>query len=455
MEIGFARASGSAMKAAPADSHAALARATAAQVIVEVVRGRRFLDEALSECGDRVRAEGTRALVQELAFGTLRWYHSLAPIAARLLREPLKARDADIDALLLCGLYQLRHMRTAAHAAVNETVRATGVLKKDWARGLINACLRAYLRQRTALETTMALVDSARLSHPEWLLVMLQEAFPDRWEDIASANNQRPPMTLRVNLARIARDDYRDRLVQLGMGATLTSHSPSGLILETPLAVEHLPGFREGLVSVQDEAAQLAAPLLDVQPRQRVLDLCAAPGGKTAHLLESTPAPAELVAVDASAERLDRLRQNLQRLGVLARVVCGDAARPDDWWDGQPFDRILLDAPCSATGVIRRHPDIKVRRRPEDLSVLAETQALLLERVWPLLNRGGKLLYVTCSVLPAENEQPVARFLVTHRDAEVLPLALTAGIARGPGRQLLPDQDGTDGFYYACIGKRA
>jgi 16S rRNA (cytosine967-C5)-methyltransferase len=455
MGIGFAPATGSVLTMAPADGAAAAARAAAARVVTEVARQRRYLDEALAQVLAQGDGDSIRPLVQEVAYGTLRWYHALDAIATQLLREPLKSRDADVHALLLGGLYQLRHMRTAPHAAVDETVRAARILGKDWARGLLNACLRSYLRQRDSLEATIARSTAARLSHPVWLLAALQAAYPERWESIAAANNERPPMTLRVNGARVSRDDYLARLAGRGVGALPTTLAPSGIVLQAPLPVDQLPGFAEGLVSVQDEAAQLAAPLLDVQAGQRVLDLCAAPGGKTAHLLESVPDAGEVVAVDVDAERLTRLHQNLQRLGLKARVVCGDATEPCAWWDQQGFDRILLDAPCSATGVIRRHPDIKLRRQPEDLAMLAATQGHMLARVWPLLNRGGKLLYVTCSVLPVENEQPIERFLSAHTDAEALPLALSAGVARGPGRQLLPDGDRTDGFYYACIAKRA
>jgi 16S rRNA (cytosine967-C5)-methyltransferase len=285
------------------------------------------------------------------------------------------------------------------------------------------------------------------------LLAELKAAYPARWEAIAAANNGRPPMTLRVNSARTTRDAYLALLAHADIGANPTALALTGVVLHEPMPVERLPGFADGLVSVQDEAAQLAAPLLDVRPGQRVLDLCAAPGGKTAHLLESTPA-AEVVAVDVDEARLARLRANLQRLGLRASVVCADATEPSAWWDGKPIDRILLDAPCSASGVVRRHPDIKLRRQPQDLAALTATQARMLERVWPLLKPGGKLLYVTCSVLPVENEQTVEHFLATQADAEAIPLALAAGVARGPGRQLLPDGDRTDGFYYAGFTKR-
>jgi len=436
-----------------APDRAARARAAGARVVLEVVRQRRFLDQALAEA---VRTNASsRALIQELAYGTLRWYQALEAIAGQLLREPLKPRDQDVQALLLIGLYQLRHMRTAPHAAVDETVRALAVVGKDWARGLVNACLRSYLRQRDSIEARVLLEDTARLSHPAWLLSALRAAYPERWEAIAIANNERPPMTLRVNRARVARDVFLARLEAQGIRARATPLAATGIELAVPMPVEEVPGFAEGLVSVQDEGAQLAAPLLDVQPGQRVLDLCAAPGGKTAHLLESAHASTEVTAVDVESGSLERLQENLQRLGLRARVICADATEPSGWWDQQAFDRILLDAPCSATGVIRRHPDIKLRRQPEDFAALTATQSMMLERVWPLLSRGGKLLYVTCSVLPKENEQPVEHFLSAHADATALPLGLSAGIASGPGRQLLPDRDATDGFYYACMAKRA
>ncbi len=429
------------------------ARALAARVVLEVREQRRYLDDALGAALTQAPA-GTAPLVQELAYGSLRWYHQLAAIAQLWLRRPLRSRDQDVHALLLVGLYQLRATRVAPHAAVKETVEAAAALGKPWAKDLINACLRGYLREPQRAEAAMRADEAVRLSHPRWLLEELKRAYPQTWERIAEANNARPPMSLRVNLARIARAAYLRELATAGIAAQPSALCDSAVVLEQPRPVGELPGFAQGLVSVQDAAAQFAAGLLDAQPGERVLDACAAPGGKTTHLLERTPQLAELVAVDREAARVERLRENLDRLGLRARLVVADAGRPDAWWDGRPFDRILLDAPCSATGVIRRHPDIKLRRKPNEIEQLAATQAQLLAGLWPLLKGGGKLLYVTCSVLPRENEAQIDAFLAEHADAGVCVLRLPAGHERGIGWQILPGEQDLDGFYYVCLAKR-
>ncbi|HEY8553027.1 MAG TPA: 16S rRNA (cytosine(967)-C(5))-methyltransferase RsmB [Burkholderiales bacterium] len=434
----------------PANDGAAFARAMAAQVIARVAAGR-YLDAALDELWrNRPEAASERSLIQELCYGTLRWYPQLAAIARLFLARPLKARDADVHALLLLGLYQLRHMRVPPHAAVDTTVEAAAQLGKRWAKGVINACLRAALRDPQRIDDALAASPEARYGHPAWLIDRLRSEYPDAWERILAANNARPPMTLRVNLARIGRTEYRERLAAAGLSAQAHALVESALVLDAPVPVEQLPGFDEGLVSVQDAAAQLAAIWLSAQPGERVLDACAAPGGKAAHILERTPGLAGLTAIDIDAARLERVRDTLARLGLDARLVLADAANPDDWWDGVPFDRVLLDVPCSATGVIRRHPDIKVRRHPEDLAKLAETQARLLDGVWPCLAPGGKLLYVTCSLLSEENRLQVERFLARHPDAAAEPLAADAPAT---GRQILPGEDEMDGFFYACLRK--
>ncbi|MBI5612417.1 MAG: 16S rRNA (cytosine(967)-C(5))-methyltransferase RsmB, partial [Gammaproteobacteria bacterium] len=286
-----------------------------------------------------------------------------------------------------------------------------------------------------------------------WLLARLQQAWPQHWQAILAANNERPPLTLRVNLSKLARADYLEKLTAAGLAARPHAGIDSALTLATPCAVTDLPGFAAGEVSVQDGAAQLAAVWLDARPGERVLDACAAPGGKACHVLER--AAVELVAVDRDGARLERLRQNLRRLHLAAEVIAADAAEPAGWWDGRSFQRILLDAPCSGSGVIRRHPDIKLHRRPGDLERLACGQARLLAGLWPLLAPGGKLLYVTCSILPEENDDPVARFLVEHADAVPVALAADLGHARPIGVQLLPGEHELDGFYYACLQKRS
>lgn len=427
------------------------ARASAARAVSAVIAGR-SLDTAL----ETVRAatpSADMALVQEMAYGTLRAYTQLRFIAERFLQKPLRPQDHDILALLLVGLYQLRGMRVPAHTAVALTVAATQVLRKEWAKGLVNAVLRSYLRAAASLDAPIAADPVLRYSHPAWLLEALQQDWPAHWEAIAAANNQHAPMALRVNLRRTTRADYTAALAQAGLEAQASPHIDSGVVLARPAGVNALPGFAAGLVSVQDLAAQYAALLLDAQPGERVLDACAAPGGKTAHILERTPDLAELVAIDIDPQRLARVHENLARLDLGATLVAADAAIPDSWWDGRTFDRILLDAPCSATGVIRRHPDIKLHRRPSDVAQIEATQARLLAALWPLLARGGKLLYVTCSVLSRENDRQMGGFGVQHPDARAVELVIPGALPRGTGQQILPGTFGMDGFFYACLQK--
>ena len=430
-------------------------RAVAAKVVEQVIVRARYLNTALAESLavlPRARAHDA-ALIQEIAYGVLRWFHQLQAIAALFLDKPLKAQDQDVHALLLAGLYQLRHMRVARHAAVKETVAAVVALKKPWAKNLLNACLRAYLREEKRVLAAIAADQSANYSHPAWLIEEIQRYWPEDWAAILAANNERPPMVLRVNQRRLTRDQYLARLAGAGMAARALPVTETAVRLDTPVSVNELPGFAQGDVSVQDAGAQLAAVLLDAQPGELVLDACAAPGGKTGHLLEHTPGLAELVALDSAPSRMPRIAENLTRLGLTATTLIGDAAQPSGWWNGRPFARMLVDVPCSATGVIRRHPDIKVRRQPEDLPKLITTQARILDGLWPLLQPGGKLLYVTCSILPVENEQRMENFLAHHLDASEVLLPLNAGQAKSIGRQILPGEADMDGFYYACLRK--
>ncbi len=295
--------------------------------------------------------------------------------------------------------------------------------------------------------------NTAAVSHPDWLIKQIEQDWPQQAQQILLENNQQPPMALRVNLARISRDQYLQQLSEQGIEAVAVSFCPSAIILDKPVAVDLLPGFAEGLVSVQDTAAQLAAGLLDVQAGHRVLDVCAAPGGKTAHILEHQPQLKELVAVDVDESRMQRVSDTLQRLKLPATLVVGDAANPQDWWDGQLFDRILLDAPCSALGVIRRHPDIKLLRRAEDIKPLQALQKNILHAVWPLLAPGGIMLYATCSILKQENEQQIDAFLAEHPDAVELPIDAAWGFAGSHGRQIMTGESAMDGFYYARLGK--
>ncbi len=427
------------------------ARAAAARVMRDLIAGRSLSDALPAHLADFPEAE--RPLVQELCFGVARWYPRLELILAGLLDRPLKARDADLRGLLLVGLYQLLYMRVPPHAAVAETVEASRHLGKPWAAGLINAVLRELLRERAAHSARAEACPEGRFAHPAWLVERLRRAWPERWEAILEACNQRPPMTLRVNRLRTSRDDYRAMLAREGIGARVLAACSAALELEGAVPVHRLPGFAAGLVSVQDAGAQLAAGLLDVRPGQRVLDACSAPGGKACHILESEPALGALIAVDIDEARLGRVRENLGRLGLAARLHVGDAAEPAGAWAQASFDRVLLDVPCSATGVMRRHPDIKLLRRDSDIARLARTQARMLAAVWPLLERGGMLLYATCSLMAEENEQQAGRFLSGMPDARERPIHAPWGQARSVGRQTLPGEEGMDGFYYACLEK--
>jgi 16S rRNA (cytosine967-C5)-methyltransferase len=430
------------------------ARNAAVKVLVEVLGAGRSLSASLPAALQATEPR-ERALAQDLCYGVLRWWPRLEAVAGALLARPLKARDRDIHCVVLIGLYQLMYTRVPAHAAVDATVKLAAVLGKAWARGVVNAVLRRFQREHAE---TLARVDgdeAAALAHPRWLIDAMKAAWPADWRRIAQAANERPPMYLRVNRRRGGREEYRDELAAAGIAATVPPHGAEALLLEQPLDVNQLPGFAEGRVSVQDAAAQLAAELLAARPGERVLDACAAPGGKTAHILERQPAVGTLVAVDQDAGRLQRVRDNLDRLGLTAALVCADAAAPETWWDGQPFDRILLDAPCSGTGVIRRHPDIKRLRRPADIAALVVQQERLLEAAWRMLRPGGMLLYSTCSIMPEENDGQIGRFLARHPEAGQCPLRAEWGRALSVGRQILPGEEGMDGFYYACLDRSA
>ena len=424
-------------------------RLIAARALSRVLQEGQSLTAVLESALKAVESGKDRAFIQALCYGVCRFYHRLDFILSELLDKPLK--DQDVKALALVGLYQLKYMRVKPHAAVSETVLAAR--KKPWAKALINALLRGYLREQDSLEQKADNVQYAAVSHPDWLIKQIEQDWPQQAQQILLENNQQPPMALRVNLARISRDQYLQQLSEWGIEAVAVSFCPSAIILDKPAAVDLLPGFAEGLVSVQDTAAQLAAGLLDVQAGHRVLDVCAAPGGKAAHLLECQPHTRELVAVDIDASRMQRVSDNLQRLKLSARLVVGDAATPQGWWDGQFFDRILLDAPCSALGVIRRHPDIKLLRRAEDIKPLQALQLNILHAIWPLLAPGGIMLYATCSILKQENEQQIGAFLAEHPDAVELPIDAAWGFVGSHGRQIMTGESAMDGFYYARLGK--
>lgn len=429
-------------------------RLAAARALAAVLQGKASLAGSLPQQLQQV-SERDRALVRELALGTARWQPRLDILGAQFLDKPLRRSDQDVQALLLIGLYQLLHTRIPKHAAIGETVACAALLKKPWAKGLLNAVLRRAQREAEELLLQLEKDPVVLTAHPRWLQKALKAHWPQHWLDICAANNLHPPMCLRVNRRQISRDDYLQQLQQAGIAAQPTTYSHSGIRLAQPCDVQQLPGFAAGWCSVQDEAAQLSAQLLDLQPGQRVLDACCAPGGKTCDILENEPELQSLLALDLEPERLQRVRENLERLQLTARLQAADASDTTGWWDGQPFDRILLDAPCSATGVIRRNPDIKLTRQSGDITELARLQGALLDALWPTLAPGGLLLYATCSVLPTENSEVIAAFLARTADAGEMPTALDCGLPQPCGRQLLPQPDGHDGFYYALLHKSA
>ena len=419
----------------------------ALRIVLAVLRGR-SLTATLEQRAVTPGTGAHSAAVQDLAYGVLRHLGTLRAVLARLLAKPL--HDDDLEALLLVALYQLQYSRSAPYAVVDHAVQACAHLRKSSARGLINGVLRNFLRQPDTALALARKTETGRWSYPQWWIDRLRDAYPGHYAGILEAGNARPPMTLRVNLRRIARDSYQAMLRAAGLEAHAIGEC--ALVLARPIPVDALPGFSQGLVSVQDLSAQYAAALLDLSDGMRVLDACAAPGGKSAHILER--AQVRLTAIDRDAQRLSRVASTFERLGLSGHLLCADASKPAGWWDGEAFDRILLDAPCTASGIVRRHPDIKWLRRPEDLQARALDQRHLLEALWRALAGGGKLLYATCSVFPEENQVQVSAFLEAHSEARLLPLS---GIWEAPETenitgQILPDP-WHDGFYYAPLQK--
>lgn len=427
-------------------------RRQAATALSKVVKDGQSLTVALDNVLEKVEENKDRAFIQALCYGVVRYYHRLDFILQQLLGKPLRNKDTDIKMLLLMGLYQLQYMRVKPHAAVSETV--SGANKKSWAKSLINGVLRQYMREQQSLEQKADENTVAVSSHPEWLINKIKNDWPEQSQALLLENNKQPPMALRVNLRRGSTQDYLDLLAEHSISARTVPFCPSALVLELPVAVEKLPGFSEGMVSVQDIAAQMTAELLDVQAGQAVLDLCAAPGGKTVAIIERQAKPISMLAVDIDEGRLSRVKENLQRLKLEATVVTGDATRPSEWVKEQMFDRILVDAPCSALGVIRRHPDIKILRRETDIAELQTIQQQILATAWELLVPGGILLYATCSILKQENELQIERFLNSHANAEEVVIDADWGIKRTFGRQIITGDHAMDGFYYAKLAKR-
>ena len=429
-------------------------RAAATKIITEVVDNGRSLSDALQEGLKNFSHQRDQAFIKAIAYGVCRWYFPLNAIANLLIDTPLKDKDQDVHILILVGLYQLIDMRIPDYAAVGETVAVTKKIKKVWAKNLVNGVLRQYQRNAEQLNNDITEDDEAAYSHPLWLIDRIREYYPEHWELILEENNQHPTFALRVNAKQQTRVDYLEKLAALEIAASEIPETASGIILEKAMDVNELPGFAEGDISVQDGAAQLAAELLMLEPGQRVLDACAAPGGKTAHILEMQPELAEVVAIDKDKKRLATVYENLERLHLEAECIAADAGDLNAWWDNELFDRILLDAPCSASGVIRRHPDIKLLRREEDIDPLVDEQTRLLKSLWSILKPGGILLYATCSIFPHENEMLIARFLKANENAVEEKIEATWGIECSVGRQVLPGMHKMDGFYYARLRKR-
>ena len=428
-------------------------RAEAAKAVDAVVAQGRSLDAVLAELDEQINS-ADQPLIKMLCYGTLRHHFRLRADLTKLLDRPLKARDSVIESLLAIGLFQLTDTRIPDHAAVSMTVEAARHLRRPKYAGLINAVLRNFLRQDIGRQE--AGDDESRFNHPAWFIDALREDWPDHWQQILEANNDRAPMWLRVNQKRTTTGAYIERLEQADDDHGVLPGFIHAIRLAKPVPVGELPGFADGDVSVQDAAAQIAAPWLLMGGGSRILDACAAPGGKTGHLLELASPDSALTAIELDPERLAGIHENLERLRLDATVLAADASKPKEWWDGEPFDRILLDAPCSASGVIRRHPDIKLLRRASDIKALADLQTAMLEALWTLLAPSGRLLYVTCSVLAAENDAIVGDFLARHSDAredKVLPNYNIRDlmVEKTCGFQVLPGRQGLDGFYFACL----
>lgn len=424
-------------------------RAIAARIICSLSGDKGSLTNLLAEHLDHP----DYSYLQELCFGTCRHYFLLQGLLKQLLNKPIKPKDDDLRCLLLIGLYQLRELSTADYAAINETVNAVNALDKGWARGFVNGVLRNFQRNRDELDTKLS--NSERVAFPKWLFDAISKQWPEQCADIFANSNQRPPLTLRVNKAKGSLDQQLQILADAEIAASPGALSGSAIYLEQARPVMQIPGFSDGRVSVQDEASQLVPGLLDLKPGQRILDACAAPGGKTCHIAESEQSLTELTAIDTDAKRVARIEENLQRLGLRATLIAADARNTAKWFKRKPyFDRILLDAPCSATGVIRRHPDIKVLRRANDLPRLVELQQQLLTALWPCLAPGGLMLYTTCSLLREENENQIDQFLSECEDAKYEGIMADWGVECRYGRQLLTGAaNEPDGFYFALLRK--
>ena len=412
-------------------------RLVALEAICSVVLDKRSLSSIVYHQDDS-------ALTKSLVFGTIRFYHQLNDIVTGLLNHSLEKEDLDIHCLMLLGAYQILYSKVAIHASIYETVNVLNALDKSWAKGLVNAILRQIDRDQALLKQQI------HYSHPTWMVKKIKQNYPDNFEQIFSQNNIQAPMTIRIH-PQYSVNEYQHRLTEFGTNAKTVNVTPQALVLEKPVSVYDLPDFESGSCYVQDASAQLAAYLLAPESQERILDACSAPGGKTTHLCELAP-NASVVALDSDLERLDRVKQNIQRFKLNNVDIIQGNAQQQDWWDGELFDKILLDAPCSATGVIRRHPDIKLLRKPKDIVNLVKLQAQILDNLWQMLKPGGTLLYATCSILKSENELQISQFIQGRQDAEEVKINLDWGIKTAVGRQQLPSNE-FDGFYYAKIKK--
>jgi 16S rRNA (cytosine967-C5)-methyltransferase len=429
-------------------------RQIACQVIQQCIEDKLTLSQTLKNNDAFNNSGKDKSLIQEISYGTLRWYMLLEHILNQLLEKKIKKKDSQLKYLLMVGLYQLRYMRIPAHAVVSETVNTCKKLNMAWAKGLVNAILRRYIRESEQFDLSIINDQVAKASHPKWFIERLKKDWPDEWRGILEANNKKPPMYLRVNKLIHNRQDYLNKLLETNIDAVATPYSNSGVLLKQAKDVEQLPGFKEGEVSVQELAAQLSAELLNLKPGQDVLDACAAPGGKTAHILETETKLNSLTAVEKEPNRAKKLSTTLTRLKLNAITKTADINDVEQWWDNKQFDRILLDAPCSATGVIRRHPDIKLLRTIEEVESIRELQMKLLNTLWATLKSGGKLLYVTCSILKEENSEQIKNFIANNNDCLLNTINAEWGIDTHYGRQILTGQDNMDGFFYACLEKK-
>jgi len=468
-------------------SNAKSVRAIAAAILDEIANQKISLEMALNKYNTHTLSLNVQdqSLLQELCYGCLRWYPQFEFLISTLLPKPLRKKEHRVFALLVLGIYQLMFTRIPEYAAIAATVDAARASNKNWATGLINAVLRNFSRHKKQLlqqlQATALNNLSAYYAHPLWFINAVRQSWPHQWQEVLHANNQHPPMHLRVNTQAVSRANYLQLLAQHNITATSTPHCDTGITLAQPCAVNNLPYFQSGWVSVQDVAAQFAADLLELNSNMhhvRILDACAAPGGKLTHIIETIPKLLQpvtdsvaIVAIEIDQTRLQKLKENLARLDAslspsqppqllppssAITLLQANAMQPHTWWNGKKFSHILLDAPCSATGVIRRHPDIKLLKTPATIAKLAEQQLELLEALWPLLADNGILIYITCSILPTENWQVIERFLENHKnkkDVYEKVIAADWGVATKFGRQILPGVDNMDGFYYARLGK--